>query len=184
MTLSPESDPTHRLAGPNSDYANPKGSTLGDADIGGGITYVNHHEDLSNEQFRMGEIKYTAFGGVKVLSMIVSGQITKSLYDGTLPANAFGDRSLQLPGVTPIVQGLPDTTWNAKVSLFSILTVRPYVSYTHTTFQLHQPTSDAFSVGATAGLDVIGLKGAYTFYNPGGGQSVQHYLTAGFTLNF
>jgi hypothetical protein len=30
----------------------------------------------------------------------------------------------------------------------------------------------------------VGVKGAYTLYDPGGGQIKQHYVTAGATLTF
>src|SRR5208282_3908755 len=183
FTLTPESGPTHRLAGPNSDYSNPSGHEISRLDIGGGLTYVEHHEDLATGQFHLGETKYTAFAGAKVLFVTGNAQITKSLYNGNFLPGAYGDRALQLPGVMPEVQGFPDTTWNAKVGISSFLGVKPYASYTHTTFQLQQPTSNAYAVGGTLGLGLVTVKGAYTLYDPSGGQIKQHYVTAGATLN-
>lgn len=193
-----------KMAGPSSGGEETFGSGLAAVDIGAGLRLIRHSDDLQAapppgggpgpgprrlaiaraSTLTFGQTEFSVFGGLRFLVAEASVEMTKSRYDKNLDAlNARESQFLQLSGVDSIVQGFPDTSANARLSWKSLPLVKPYVSYTHTTFKLGSAPSNAYEVGAKAGLDMVTVKAGYERYKQTGFVD-QNFYTLGASLNF
>ncbi|MBI3553108.1 MAG: hypothetical protein HY077_11385 [Elusimicrobia bacterium] len=190
----------HRMAGPSSESNETFGYGLAGVDVGAAFTHIQHYDDFSATGltgaglrragarratvYTVGQNDLTAFAGAKFLITEVSGSITKSRYDKDLNGgNARVAQFLALSGFGAIEQGFPDTSYNLKMKWKTLPFVRPYVSYTHTTFKLGETPSNAVELGGNVGLDMLNVKAAWEHYTQSG-YADQNYATIGASLNF
>lgn len=193
----------HKMAGPSSGGEETFGSGLAGVDLGGGINHISHSDDLTaassvngagqrraagaarGRALAIDETDLSAFAGAKFLITELSANITKSVYSKSLDV-VNGPRAAQffaVSGFGAIVQGFPDTSTNLKLTWKTLPLVRPYISYTHTTFKLGDAPSNAVELGGVVGLDMLSVKGAYERYTQSGTPDA-NYFTLGASLNF
>ncbi|MDD5304122.1 MAG: hypothetical protein PHS14_13560 [Elusimicrobia bacterium] len=192
-----------KMAGPSSGGTETFGAGLAAVDVGAGLNFIRHSDDLqaapaggvSGMRSRrpavarattltFGQTDVSVFGGLRFLVAEASVELTKSAYSKNLDAvNARESQFLQLSGVDSIAQGFPDTSANARLTWKSLPLVKPYVSYTHTTFKLGAAPSNAYAVGAKAGFEMITVKAGYERYAQKGFAD-QNFYTLGAGLNF
>lgn len=198
-----------RMAGPSSGSQETFGSGLAAVDIGAGARFINHSDDFqatttagastsgkgqgghhddvavsraSAATFRQTDV--SVFGGLRFLIAEFTAELTKSSYDKNLTTlNAREGQTLDLTGVDSLVQGFPDTSANARLAWKSFPLVKPYASYTHTTFKLGSAPSNAYEFGAKVGLEMLTVKAGYTHYVQKGFDD-QNFYTLGASLNF
>ncbi len=193
----------HKMTGPSSGGEETFGSGLAAVDIGAGLRFIRHSDDLQappgaaglppgpgrraiarGKTITFGQTEFSVFGALRFLIAEASAELSKSHYDKSLDAsNARESQFLQLTGVDSIVQGFPDTTANARLTWKSLPLIKPYASYTHTTFKLGSAPSNAYEFGAKAGLNMVTVKAGYERYVQKGVAS-QNYYTLGASLNF
>lgn len=191
FTLRPAgSSHGRKMAGPDSENNAPTyGAGLTAVDVGVSVNEITHRDDDAPgatrlNPFSLGETDLSAFGGLKFLFTELSAQVTKSAYDRSLEGVDLRPAPyLQLVGVNSIVQGYPDVSWNARLTWKMMPIVRPYIGYTHTTFELGEPNSNAFSVGGVAGFDMLNVTAGYEHYEQNGLQD-RNYIMIGAGLNF
>jgi len=191
FTLRPGGSPHGRkMAGPDSDNNAPTyGAGLTAVDLGVSVNEITHRDDFApgasrQQPFSLGETDLSAFGGLKFLFTELSAQVTKSAYDRSLEGVDLRPAPyLQLVGVNGVEQGYPDLSWNARLTWKMLPIVRPYISYTHTTFQLGEPNSNAFQVGGVAGFDMLNVSAGYEHYSQNG-LNGKDYIMVGAGLNF
>lgn len=188
-------DATYELL-PNKDGD----SSAEKAEIGAAFEHLEHYDDSlpagSTPQGRrgrgaprtsrlaIGQNDLSALAGASASELALDGRVTKSLYSANLDAaNARVAQALALPGFGPVVQGFPDTSENLKLRWRGKTLIRPYVSYTHTTFKLAQTASNAYELGASSYFDKFSLKAAYERYLQSG-FSDQNFVTIGATAYF
>lgn len=191
---------SHRMAGPSSGANETFGYGLAGVDVGAAFMHTQHYDDFSAASllgtgprragarraavYTVGQNDLTAFAGAKFLITEVSGSVTKSRYDKDLTAgNARTAQFLALSGFGAIEQGFPDTSWNLKMKWKTLPFVRPYVSYTHTTFKLGENPSNALELGGNVGLDMLNVKASWEHYTQSG-YADQNYATVGASFNF
>lgn len=183
-----------RMAGPSSESNSTFGYGLAGVDVGAAFKHTRHSDELDFTAGNSGKARSTAivvaqndvtgFAAVKLLIAEVSASVTKSAYDQTLEGRGLrGSPFLPLSGLGAVAQGFPDTSFNAKASLKTLPMVRPYASYTHTTFKLGAPASTGVEFGGVLGLDMVSVKGAYEHYTQSGFPD-RNYVTLGAALNF
>lgn len=189
-----------RMAGPSSESNETFGYGLAGVDVGAAFAHITHSDDFTatgttglglrgrgaarTKSFVVGQNDLTVFAGAKFLIVEVSGSVTKSKYDKTLDGNSLRESQfLALSGFNSIAQGFPDTSTNLKVKLKTLPFVRPYASYTHTTFKLGAAPSNGVELGGVVGLDMLSVKAAYERYTQSGFAN-QNYYTLGASLNF
>lgn len=194
-----------KMAGPSSGGEETFGSGLAAVDVGAGLSFIRHSDDFqaatggtsgmgSGRRDRstvartatatFGQVDFSVFAGLRFLIAEASVELTKSRYDKNLEAlNARESQALDLSGVESTVQGFPDTSANARLSWKSLPLVKPYVSYTRTTFKLGSAPSNAYEVGAKAGFDMVTVKAGYERYAQRGFDD-QNFYTLGASLNF
>ena len=86
-----------------------------------------------------------------------------------------------LDGVTNVVLGFPDMSVNAKIQMQMIPFLTPYLSYTHTTFQLGAQASDAYAFGVAANLMMLAFNASYEHYvQPG--TTAENFINVGASL--
>jgi hypothetical protein len=97
---------------------------------------------------------------------------------------AFASRRTLLAGVAALVQGFPRSSTNLRLSYDGLPVVSPYVSRTHTSFELAQPPSDATTVGAYVTVSKhLDLSASYEVYKQSG-QPTSNYTSAGVEVRF
>lgn len=112
----------------------------------------------------------------------ISAEAAKSFYDRDLEAEgARESQFLELGGVDPVAQGFPDTNVNVQVEWKGRARLRPYASWSRTTFKLGASPSNGYAVGARWRLERISLKAAYQRYVQKGWAD-RDYFTAGASL--
>jgi hypothetical protein len=201
FTLRPGGSPHGRkMAGPDSDNNAPTyGAGLTAIDLGVSVNEITHRDDLMTTPgsgpfgpttarktpLELGQTDLAAFGGLRFLFTELSAQVTKSEYDHRSldSLNLRGAPYLSLVGVTGIEQGYPDLSWNARLKWKLMPIVKPYITYTHTTYQLGENSSNAFQVGGTAGFDMLNVSAGYEHFSQVGTPS-RDYITLGAGLNF
>ncbi len=117
----------------------------------------------------------------------VSGFLTKSFYDKNL--SAVSARVFALPdlgGLASLIELFPDFSAGLNVQNYSLDPLEPFLSLSHTTFELTNPAT-----AATAGFDVawgrLILTASYTFYVQSGIPGLptdQNYYTLGARASF
>lgn len=188
-----------KLAGRSSEGSETFGSGLAAVDVGGSVRFTRHSDDLAAAgttdatrrragaaraaAFNMGQTDVGAFAGAKFLILEASAEVVKSVYDKNPEGNSAREAPLSLSGFGAVVQGFPDTSFNAKLKVKTLPMVRPYVSYTRTKFKMGAAPSNAFELGGTVGLQMINVKAAYQRYTQKG-FSDQNYFSVGAGLNF
>jgi hypothetical protein len=198
-----------KMAGPSSGGEETFGAGLAAVDVGAGLRFIRHSDEYQaaarvatggtsgsgsgrREQSLVpraavatfGQVDFSIFAGLRFLIAEAAVELTKSRYDKNLDAlNARESQALDLSGVESTVQGFPDTSANARLSWKSLPLVKPYVSYTHTTFKLGSAPSNAYEVGAKAGFNMVTVKAGYEHYAQKG-FSDQNFYTLGASLNF
>lgn len=198
-----------RMAGPSSGGEETFGAGLAAVDLGAGLRLIRHSDDLQAAARTPGsgsgsghgsddprpavrrtatatfnQTDFSVYGGLRFLVAEASAEITKSRYSRNLDSiNARESQFLELTGLDAIAQGFPDTSLNARLSWKSLPLVKPFATYTHTTFKLGSPSSNTYGVGAKAGFKMVTVKGSYERYVQSGFTD-QNYFTLGATLNF
>lgn len=190
----------HRMAGPSSESNETFGYGLAGVDVGAGVDRLWHSDEFAAAGTsgtglrRQGAARAAAldvaqtdvsvFAGAKFLVLELSAQATKSAYSKDIDAGGVREAQfLALPGVNAIVQGFPDTSANAKVKWKTLPLVRPFLSYTHTTFKLGASPSNSVEIGGNVGLDMLNVQAAYESYTQKGFPD-RNYVTIGASLNF
>jgi hypothetical protein len=126
----------------------------------------------------------TALAALRWPAAELSAEATKSVYDRDLDAEgARESQFLELGGVDSVVEGFPDTNVNVQLKWTGLARLRPYASWSHTTFKLGASPSNAYEVGARSRLDRVSLKAAYQRYIQKG-WSDRDYFTLGASLAF
>ena len=187
FTLKSGGKGTGRLAGPNARGEVGKwGEGLTRVDVGGAVGYIAHREDGAGSVPRLilGQTDLSGFAGVKFFGLRASGQVTKSLYDKTIPTTAFAQPNTELVGVRNLISGFPDYSANARLEGSKLIFFSPFISYTHTRFKLSQASSKALQFGVGLDLVMLNVRAAYQLYDPGGGAPKRNYATVGASLNF
>lgn len=193
-----------KMAGPSSGGEETFGAGLAAVDVGAGLRFLRHSDDLQaapssgggagpgprrpsaarGATLTFAQTDISVFGGLRFLVAEASVEVVKSAYSKNLDAlNAREGQALDLSGVESTVQGFPDTSANARLTWKSLPLVKPYVSYTHTTFKLGSAPSNAYEVGAKAGLNMITVKAGYEHYAQKGFAD-RNFYTLGAGLNF
>jgi hypothetical protein len=200
FTLRPDgSSHGRKMAGPDSDDNAPTyGAGLTAIDLGVSVNEITHRDDLMTTTsnpfgpttarktpFELGQTDLAAFGGLRFLFTELSAQVTKSEYDhrGLDGDNLRAAPYLTLVGVTGIEQGYPDLSWNARLKWKMMPIVKPYIAYTHTTYQLGESPTNAFQVGGTAGFDMLNVSAGWEHLSQVGTPS-RDYITLGAGLSF
>ncbi|NNN06485.1 MAG: hypothetical protein HKL90_11340 [Elusimicrobia bacterium] len=170
---------------------------LGRADIGVSANEILHQDDLmtvgSNpfgattgrgKTFDLGQTDLSVYGGLDFLFTELSAQVTKSAYDRTLDGNSLRAAPyLTLTGVDGIEQGYPDLSYNLRLKWSILPIVHPFITFTHTTYQLGESPSNAFEVGGAVSLQMLRVTAGYEHYQQTGLPSGD-FLMLGAGLNF
>ena len=189
-----------KMAGPSSGGESTFGSGLAGVDLGASFTHITHTDDFSGaansgpgarlagarraRAFTLGQNDVAVFGGVKFLVAELSAEVSKSVYDKSLDNSGARDAQLlSLAGVAALQQGFPDRAVNVQAKLKVFPMVRPYASYTRTTFKLGESPSNSYALGATVGLELVSVKAAYERYTQSGFSS-KNYYTLGASIHF
>ncbi len=180
------------LAGPGSRGEKGRlGVGLTRVDVGLMGTLTEHRDDApAATPTHVGQADWGAFAGVNLLSLQGSVQVTKSSYQRAIPTNAAFQPNLELVGVSNMVSGFPDLSYNVKVQTNELILFSPFVSYTYTTFNQYQAAgnnlsaSHAMQFGVSANLAMLELRGSYQYYDPGKGHATRNYISLGASLNF
>lgn len=187
FTLKSGGKSTGRLAGPEArGEVGRWGEGLARVDVGASLGYVSHHDEATATlpQFKLGQTNVSGFAGVKFFGLRASGQITKSLYDKAIPTWAAVQPNTELVGVRNLLSGFPDYSTNLRLEGCKLFVFAPFASYTYTTFKLNQANSNALELGVGLNLGMLEVRGAYQYYDPGGGMTKRNYETVGASLNF
>lgn len=190
----------HRLAGRSSEGAETFGSGLAAVDLGVSARHTRHSDDwsaagtsgsarrragaLRSSAFSVGQTDLSAFAGAKFLILEASAEAVRSVYDKNLEDNGAREaQALSLGGFGVVVQGFPESSFNAKLKVKTLPMVRPYASYTRTKFKMGGEPSDAVELGGTVGLQMLNVRAAYHRYTQKGFPD-QNGFTVGAGLNF
>ena len=125
----------------------------------------------------------SALAGLRWPLVEVSAEATKSLYDRDLGAGVRESQFLELAGFDAALQGFPDTSVGVRLKWRGSGRLKPFASYTHTTFKLSAAASHGFEAGARAKLGRTTLKAAYQRYLQNG-YAGRDYFTLGAGLYF
>jgi len=187
----------HKMAGPDSGSDQTFGAGLAAVDLGVSANEIMHSDQLQTvgqdpfgpttsraKAFDLGQTDLAAFAGVKFLITELSATVTKSYYDKVLDGqNLRAAPFLNITGISAIEQGFPDLSYTLRLKWKSIPVVQPYIAYTHTTYELSEPNSNAFEAGGTVGLQMLSVKGGYVHYEQTGLPN-RDYIVLGASLNF
>ena len=180
------------LAGPGSRGEKGRyGVGLTRVDVGLMGTLIEHREDApaATPATHVGQADWGAFAGVNLLSLQGSVQVMKSSYQRAIPTYTAFQPNLELVGVSNMVSGFPDLSYNIKVQTNELILFSPFVSYTYTTFNQYKTganlsASHAMQFGVSANLAMLELRGSYQYYDPGRGYATRNYISLGASLNF
>ena len=157
---------------------------LAGVDLGAGIMHYDEtNANLSGVGLaKIGQTNLRGSAGAAFLDNILTLDITKSVYNGSLTGSA-ADQAQIIQGVNAIVQGFPDTSVSLKLAMGLLPLVTPYISYTHTTFKNGVGASGAYVVGGAVNLLMLNVHAFYESYTQVGGQN-QNFVGIGAGLNF
>jgi hypothetical protein len=188
LSLTPGFGPVKRAEAQASNpyYYGPTQAGLAGVDLRGGIDEIYNSEGAAF----LGKAAGVNFNQTNIhgsvdaafLDNLFSVNVAKSLYNQNLGAiGAQNAEVTNLDGLTNIVLGFPDASVNAKIQMQMIPFMTPYLSYTHTTFQLGAQASDAYSFGLAANLMMLAFNASYEHYvQPG--TTAQNFITLGASL--
>lgn len=197
LSLTPGKSRNGRaLAGPSSRGAGAFGAGLAGIDVGAAVARISHADDIQTPpgshgrrlprttELVINQTDVSIFAGLRFFAAEFSAEATKSRYDRDLGAvNAREAQYLELSGLGSIIQGFPDTSFNAQVKWKSLPLLKPFASYTRTTFVIESAPSTAYEVGARLGLNMVTLKASYQRYRQKGFDD-RNYYTLGGNFNF
>lgn len=178
-----------RIRGSQRGKSGASGKGLARVDVGGGVTYISHRDNQGLTAARVsplniGQTNLNASVGVSFLDILLSADVTKSVYDHKL--GSVGARPAQvqnLTGVDATTQGFPNTSTSIRAELPLLPLVTPYGVYTHTTFQ-GTPRTDAYTVGGYVDLDMLMVTASYIRYVQVSGLPALNYFSLGAGLRF
>jgi hypothetical protein len=156
-----QEDTTPRNEGPSWGLAR--------VDLGAGVTRTLHAESFtpsiiptaSSGSVTVGQIDYRGTVRLLLLRSYFTVDVTESRYDHAL-SDADTEAQVQnLAGLDANIQGFPDTSVSARVDLSMVPLVTPYGSYTHTTFELSQPSLRDYMVGLYFHTRYLRINGSY-----------------------
>ncbi len=172
---------------------------LGRVDIGVSANEVMHQDDLQaaaganpldgattsrGKTFDLGETDLSVYGGMEFLFTELSAQVTKSAYDRSLSGESLRAAPfLTLAGVDGIEQGYPDLSYNLRLKWDVLPVVHPFITFTHTTYQLGESPSDAFELGGAVSLQMLRVTAGYEHFAQSG-TIARDYLMLGAGLGF
>ncbi len=150
-------------------------------DLGVGVTMTRHSEDfelsgaqadalLPGLQSRPSPLTLvqTDFHGLAAVSwngLWLGARVTKTLYDKNLSQLAAAPAPLlELEGAGAVANGFPDLSVNGKIKASLSVPIEPYLSYTHTSFAVEYPDSDAYTAGAFVYVGRLRVNGFYEAY--------------------
>lgn len=170
-------------------------------DVGAGLGFTRHSEQTDIPalpgdrhggrprppapagELNIRQTDLAAIAGAAFYGLELGLQATKSFYSDDLDSpGARSGRLATLPGVSSLVQGFPKASFNASLSA-DRLPVVPFVSYTHTTFELGAPSADSVMLGARIKWKALRAKLAYERYAQSGAD-VKKYATVGLGAAF
>jgi hypothetical protein len=191
LSLTPTGEGAHQRIGGRDQASGPaRGAGLARIDLGVSAMYTNHHDHFGSGDralglaASLGQTDLTGSAGVSLLRNLLSVDVTKSLYDHNLDGlDMRAPRVENIIGLSQVVQGLPDTSVNVKLVMSILPLIKPFVDYTHTTFEAGEANSSAYSVGVSAEMDILEVSAAYERYVQAG-QTDHNYLSLGASLRF
>lgn len=191
VSLTPTgSGPIKRIKGADQGGGAARGKGLARVDVGAGLLHTSHRDDLNAagarraSVFKLGQTDLSASVGVSFLRNLLSLDLTKSFYDKDLAAATDrGGRVQAVTGLTAVVQGFPKTSASARLEMSMVPVVTPFISYTRTTFELSQPSSNAYAVGGFVELAILEVGASYQRYVQAGAAD-QNYYGLGASLRF
>jgi hypothetical protein len=160
-----------------------KGTSRLGEDLGAGVTVTRHSEDfelsgaqanalLPGLQSRPSPLSLvqTDLHGLAAVSwerFWLGARVTKTLYDKNLAALAVAPAPLlEIEGAGAVANGFPDLSVNGKIKASLPEGLEPYISYTHTSFAVEYPDSDAYTAGAFLYIGRLRVNGFYELYAP------------------
>jgi hypothetical protein len=152
-------------------------------DLGAGVTVTRHLEDfelsgaqtdalLPGLQSRPSPLTLvqTDLHGLAAVSwgwFWLGARVTKTLYDKNLSELAAAPAPLlEIEGAGAVANGFPDLSVNGKMKASFPDGIEPYISYTHTSFVVEYPDSDAYTAGAFVYVGRLRVNGFYELYDP------------------
>jgi len=179
-----------RINGREQSSGPAQGAGLARIDIGGSVNYTSHSDHVGSagqalgSVARLGQTDLTASVGVSILESLLSVDVTKSLYDKK-PAdlNMRTPRVQNIIGLAQVAQGFPNSSTNVKLLFGGTPLIKPYVGYTHTTFQAGQPGANAYNAGVSAELQILEVSANWEHYVQSG-QSAHDYVGLGAGVRF
>lgn len=191
VSLTPTgSGPIKRIKGSDQGGGAARGKGLARVDVGAGVLHTSHSDDLNASgatrtgTFKLGQTDLSASVGVSFLENLISLDLTKSVYDKTLSAATDrGSRVQTVTGLTSMIQGFPKTSASARLEMSMIPVVSPFVSYTRTTFELSQPSLNAYALGGSVELMILEVVASYQHYTQAGVPD-NDYVGLGASLRF
>jgi hypothetical protein len=179
-----------RIRGVQQGRSGSSGKGLARVDLGGGVTYTDHRDNLGAGNIprahisNIGQTTVNGSIGLAVLENLISFDIAKSAYDHNLGAiNARLAQVENLTGLPQTVRGYPNTSTSVRLELTMVPAVTPYGTYTHSTF-MDTTRTDAYTVGGYVDLDMLEITGSYTRYTQANIQAGLNYFSMGAGLRF
>ncbi len=188
LSLVPGSGPPMRAGGlaSNPYYWGPSEAGLAGVDLRAGVDEIRNNEGAAF----LGGAKTANFSQTDVhgsvdaalMDNLITVNFVKSFYSQNLTAlGAQNAEVTNLAGMTNVVLGFPDTSINARFQMQMIPFLKPYLSFTHTTFELGLSPSDAYAFGLAASLQMLAVNASYEHYVQPGTLS-QNYINVGVSL--
>lgn len=184
--------------GGDAAYSFPLSGDDGNAalDLGGGVALTRHSDQLASEprsgpgrgakraeEFVVRESDLFVFGAVRTPAATLSGRAMTSSYDRDL-AGESARRVLSVgEAFDGAVFGFPRSSLMAKIRVEALPRLEPFASWTHTTFALGDPPSNALAAGATVFLGRIDATASVERYRQRGFPD-RNYLSLGASLGF
>ncbi len=177
VSLSPTGEGARQRINGREQAAGPaEGQGLARVDLGAAATYIYHTDHQGNlgqdltSAAHMGQADITGSAGIAILESLFSVDVTKSLYEHKPGGfDMLAPRVENIVGLANVVQGYPNTSVNAKVLFGTPIIiptplVKPFLQYTHTTFEAGEANSNAYSAGLDVELGILEVAAAYERY--------------------
>jgi hypothetical protein len=191
LSITPSGEGARQRIGGRDQSGGPaQGEGLARIDLGGAVVFTNHrdHYGLTNQALGsavdLGQTDLTGSAGVSLLKNLLSVDVTKSFYDhkpGTY--NMRAPRVENITGLSQVIQGYPDTSANVKLVMSLLPVIKPFVGYTHTTFDAGVACSHDYAAGISVELEILELSASYQRYVQQG-QTDHNYFTLGAAVRF
>ncbi|MBI5629519.1 MAG: hypothetical protein HY921_01405 [Elusimicrobia bacterium] len=191
VSLSPTgSGPIRRIKASEQGGGKARGKGVARVDLGAGLLYTAHRDDLQaggarrSRAVSVGQTDLGASLGVSFLGNLASADLTKSVYDRDLRALSLRPAQTLAPqGLAAVIQGFPNTSAHLQFEMGMLPLVSPFVSYTRTTFELGEPSLNAYALGAYAELMMVEVSASYQRYAQSG-RADRNYFGLGASLRF